>query len=141
MTNSQQCEHCGTPIRDLARYCSRCGRPVTKNDPPAHNAAANGWRTCDNAADLKFRWGSAWGGSPLLGTENLAVTLVNYGHGLRELTVEIRGLNRNRDQVFAVRQEIEQLDSGQQATFELPSYEIPEETRDVTLSLISATRT
>ena len=76
----------------------------------------------------------------MLGTENLAITLVNLGQSLREMTVEIRGLDRNHAQIFAVRQEIEELNSGQEATFELPSYEIHDETRDVSLSLISATR-
>jgi hypothetical protein len=143
MGNSPVCGHCQAPNRATASYCARCGQSLKGSPRQAVGTSPSGeqWRKCDNAADLKYRWCSAWGGSPLLGTENLAITLVNQGRTLRDLTVEIRGVDRNAAQLFALRQEIERLDSGQEATFELPSYEISDETRDVTLSLISATRT
>jgi hypothetical protein len=139
MGNSRVCNHCRAVNKPVAHYCARCGKSIDRDHVERESSGAD-WRRCDNAADLKYRWCSAWGGSPLLGTENLAITLVNQGRGLRDVTVEIRGVDRNAAQLFALRQEIVELNTGQEATFELPSYEISDETRDVTLSLISATR-
>lgn len=144
------CDRCREPARPGAMYCPRCGDPLrlagmaASARSPAPSSEAPGakgcsWRTCDNAADVQYRWGSAWGGQRLLGTENIEVTIINRGRPLRSVVVEVRGRSANGLLPVRMFQEIEELPRNREVRFELASYEMPDEIEELNLSIVSST--
>ncbi|GJQ26838.1 MAG: hypothetical protein HBSAPP02_18700 [Phycisphaerae bacterium] len=144
------CDRCRESARPGAMYCPRCGEPLglagmtasaTAPAPSSEAPGAKGssWRACDNAADVQYRWGSAWGGQRLLGTENIEVAIINRGRPLRSVVLEIRGRSPNGLPPVRMFQEIEELPRNREVRFELASYEMPDEIEELNLSIVSST--
>ncbi|QDV90481.1 hypothetical protein RAS2_15600 [Phycisphaerae bacterium RAS2] len=144
------CEGCKESARPGAMYCPRCGEPLklagmadsSVAQKPAHSglkAKSPNWQACDNAADVQYRWGSAWGGPRLLGTENIEVAIVNRGRPLRSVVLEVRGRSANGLPPVRMFQEIEELPPNREVRFELASYEMPDEIEELSLSIVSST--
>lgn len=144
------CDRCKESARLAAMYCPRCGEPLKQAEMTgspvaqgqtltAPQSKSNAWRACDNAADVQYRWGSAWGGQRLLGTENIEVAIVNRGRPLRSVVVEIRGRSANGLPPVRMFQEIEELPPNREVRFELASYEMPDEIEELNLSIVSST--
>jgi hypothetical protein len=138
-------------------YCSRCGESLPAVPMPNEAAwrgvkktnvesagsqpgasTGGGWRSCDNAADVKYRWGSAWGGRRLLGTENIEVSVVNHGAKLGGVVLELRGLRRGGGKAVRLFQEIGDMPPGREVSFELASYELPDDVEDLVVSIVTS---
>lgn len=143
-----KCPRCRADNRPAARFCARCGlslspgpggslAPGRVRHPDALPAPA-GFRPCGDAANLYFRWESAWGGSTLLGTESIAVTLFNGGYALEAVVLTLEGRDETGGQLFAVEHTVEDLPAGKQVNVEIPSYEIPAPAKELMVSLVSA---
>lgn len=143
------CPRCGAPVRKVARFCARCGLRLERGPdgyldagrvphphpvPPPPN-----WRAVRQAADLHFRWESAWGGEPILGTEGLAVMLLNGGYPLRNAEIEVVGYDGEGCERFKVKAQAYELPRGRDVRVEVPSYELPNcVCRELTVTLLSA---
>lgn len=89
------------------------------------------------AMDLYFRVESAWGGTRL-GSESLSLSVFSGGHSLESVTVEISGIGDADGRAFRVRQEVERLPRGEMVRVEVPSYELPDDPRELSVALVSA---
>jgi hypothetical protein len=101
-------------------------------------AAPEGFVPCAQSANLYFRWESAWGGAKVYGTESLAVTLFNGGYALRAVQLDIAGRDESGQDLFRIRQEVDELLPGEEVQVEVPSYEIPAPAQDLMVTLVSA---
>ena len=141
------CPRCQTVLRPAARFCGRCGlllesvgtelvagriRHPNPLPPP------ESFQPCGEAADLYYRWESAWGGSMLLGTEGIAVFLFSGGYPLRQVVLRIEGADDQGRQLLAVQRTVDDLPRGRQIRLELASYELPAPVRSIGASLVSA---
>ncbi len=143
-----RCPRCRADNRPQARFCARCGLSLSPSPGgslvpgrvrhPEALPAPEGFSPCGDAANLYFRWESAWGGSPLLGTESLRVTLFNGGYPLSAVVLRLEGRDGTGAEVFAIEHTAEQLSRGQEMNIEIPSYEIPAPAQELAVSLISA---
>lgn len=145
MGNDGICGECGAGNLPVAHFCCQCGHPldasprtVGRAPHPAPANVAAGYRKCDRAADLYFKIGSAWGGTRLLGTENLGITIFNAGYGLEQVEFWVTGVNAEGQGVFGCRQNLASMPRRAEVSFEVPSYEISEPPSDVRVELISA---
>lgn len=94
--------------------------------------------SCEQAADLYWRLESAFGGEPLIGTESLAVVMVNGGYALRNAVLQVDGVDSAGHAVFALQKEAPELPRGAEVRIEIASYEISEPVAKVRVSLVSA---
>ncbi|MCB9852615.1 MAG: zinc ribbon domain-containing protein [Phycisphaerales bacterium] len=145
MGNDGICGECGANNVPVAHFCSQCGQPldasprtVGRTPHPVPANVPEGYRKCDRAADLHFKVGSAWGGTRLLGTENLGITVFNAGYGLEQVEIRVTGQNSEGRDVFEFRQVLASVPRRAELSFEVPSYEISEPPSDVRVELISA---
>jgi len=105
----------------------------------AHPAAVPaGYVPIDDAANLYFRWESAFGGELMLGTEGVQISVFNAGYPLRDVLVEVRGEGRDGQELFVLEQPIADLHRGGRASFEVGSYLIPAPLRVVRVGLLGA---
>lgn len=139
------CGECGADNVPVAHFCSQCGYPldasprtVGRVSHPSPAVVPEGYRKCGLAADLYYRVGSVWGGSRLLGTENLGISIFNAGYGLADVELRVEGLSRHGDPVFDFRQKLSTLPRRAEVSFEVPSYEITEPPAEVRVDLASA---
>ncbi len=145
MSDEQRCSQCGASNLDVARFCARCGGPMTVEPQkcgrvphPAPVTAPPDFRRCEGAADLCFQVEASGGGSVLLGTEGFDVTVFNGGYPLASIILMVEGLDAQRQPLFSVELSSERLPRGEQVTLELPSYEISEPASDLSVALVSA---
>lgn len=138
------CEGCGAELRKAARYCPNCGREVgspsqAASGPVHRNPLRPPTDMCPitSTMDLYFRVESAWGGSRL-GSESLALSVMSCGHSLESAVLEISGIGGPDGRAFRVRQEVERLPRGEMVRVEVPSYELPDEPRELSVALVSA---
>ena len=142
------CPRCRTLNPDVARYCRHCGLLMesvagamlsagrTRHpDPLAPTEAAV---PVVGAAHLYYRWQPVGGGTPLLGTEPLVLTVFNGGYSLGEVVLRVRGEDRAGQPLFAIHREIETVLRGQSVDVEIPSYELPGPVQALHVELVSA---
>jgi hypothetical protein len=142
------CPRCGQTNPPPARFCGRCGLSLAVGPDgsasagcvrhPDALAAPEGFRACERATDLHYRWAAAWGAGRLLGAEPLAVALFNGGYPLRSAVLKISGVDAAGRPLFEVEQTIPELPRGVEVLTEIPSYEQPDAASDVSVSLITA---
>lgn len=92
---------------------------------------------CGRAADLYYRLESAWGGK-VLGSETLAIVLFNGGHALSSAVLEIKGIGGADGRAFTAPQGVGLVPRGESIRVEVPSYDLPDDPRDLSVSLSSA---
>lgn len=144
---TETCEACGAALRQAARYCPNCGQQAAGNSkspqaprgpvhpnplrpPPEMSPVAA-------AMDVFYQFNSAWGGSRL-GSESLSLGVLSCGHSLEAVVLEISGVGGRDQAPFRIRQEIERLPRGDKVRVEVPSYELPDEPRELSVTLVSA---
>jgi hypothetical protein len=142
------CPRCQSANRAAAKFCARCGLSLETGVDGTRRAgrlrdarplpAPPGLVPVEGAANLYFRWESAFGGEPVLGTEGVQVLLFNAGYSLRNVLLDVRGDGRDGAEVFAVEQPVAELPRGGRAAFEVGSYLIPAALRVVRVALVSA---
>lgn len=142
------CPRCRHDNRAEARFCSGCGmtldlvpgvdpRPGTIKHPGAI-APPEGFSRCGDAADLHYRWESAWGSGTFLGTEPILIKLFNAGYPLETVELAVRGADAKGDAVFDVVLSMHGLPQGRGVETEVPSYEYSTPASTVEVSLASA---
>lgn len=146
-TGTEVCGACGAALRQAARYCPSCGQQATGNPrasevsrgpvhpnplrpPPEMSPVAE-------AMDVYYQFDSAWGGSRL-GSESLSLSVLSCGHSLEAVVLEISGVGGQSQATFRIRQEIERLPRGDKVRVEVPSYELPDGPRELSVALVSA---
>ncbi len=139
------CPECSAANPPIAQFCARCGRAlvgarstVGRVAHPAPATPPSGYRPCDEAADLYYRVGSAWGGARLLGTENVGITIFNAGYGLCHVELLVRGLDAAGNTMFQVRQKLAELPRRAETEFEVPSYEMSDAPHDLRVVFVTA---
>ena len=142
------CPRCRFQNRPPAKFCASCGLSLApgvdgSHDPgrvaqPQPAAPPAGFNPCANAAQLYFSWESSLGGSTLIGTEGLQVSLFNAGYGLVEATLSLRGEGRDSAIVLEREYSVEQLPRGQIVTLEVPSYDLGGPLRVLRATLVAA---
>lgn len=139
------CGECGAGNLPVAHFCSQCGRPLDASPQtvgrvahPAPSAVPDGYRKCDMAADLYFSVGSAWGGTRLLGTENLGVSIFNAGYSLKNVELRVEGRDGLGHCVCEFCHKLADAPRRAELSFEVPSYEISDAPAVVTVTLVSA---
>lgn len=144
-TMDRTCRDCGARNLAMAQFCARCGSaiavgPATVGRAPHPNPAPvpEGYRRCGQATDLYYRVGSAWGGSRLLGTENVGISLFNAGYPLENARLRVDGLDDSGKRLFSVEPSVEFLPQGEAVEVEIPSYEITEPAEELNVTLVSA---
>ncbi len=145
---SLRCPRCHNSNRDIAHYCSRCGlrlevgasgvRGAGRVTHPDPLAVPDGCVPILDAADLYFHWEAASGGTPLLGTETLSVTVFNAGYSLCDLILRIHGTDADGQDVCAVTRELAELLRGASTDIEIASYDLPAPVRGLHLELVQA---
>lgn len=125
------CAHCGTALDSSPGTVGRAPHPDPLSPPPTSRRVAG-------AADLHFRIESAWGGSRLLGTENLGLLLLNGGYPLCGVVLKVEGLDPAGNALFAVEHELKHLPRGEEVRIEIPSYEISEPAQEWRVTLVTA---
>jgi hypothetical protein len=143
-----KCPRCHAGNRPEARFCAHCGLSLAAGldgtltagriRHPDPLAAPEGFAPCDHAANLYYRWESAWGGRTFLGTESIAVTLFNGGYPLQHAVFAVQGRDESGRQLFASDHTADELPRGQEVRIEVPSYELPAAPRELTVSLVAA---
>lgn len=93
---------------------------------------------CVGCSDLHYRLESSWGGGRPLGSETLAIVVFNGGYPLESVVLEVSGIGGGEGMPFSVRHEIELIPRGEEVLIELPSYELPDDPRQLLVSLVSA---
>ena len=81
---------------------------------------------------------SAWGGARLLGTENVGVTLFNAGYPLRAVELIVEGVDDAGKSLFRLRHLLDRLPRRTEMEFEVPSYEMADDTANLRVELASA---
>jgi hypothetical protein len=142
------CPRCGLGNLVLARFCAGCGlslagaaQGVARAGRIAHPSPAKApaaMRACDDAADLHWSWESAWGGTMILGTEGIGITVFNGGYDLARASFEVTGLDERGEDVFRVELEVTGLSQGTKKTADIPSYELTRPATDLKLRLLAA---
>jgi hypothetical protein len=95
-------------------------------------------RPCDEAVDLYWAWESSWGGSMILGTEGIGITIFNAGYGLARASFEVTGLDERGEGVFRMELEVSGLSQGTKRTADIPSYELKQPAAELKVRLLSA---
>lgn len=146
-SGTELCEACGAALRQAARFCPNCGRQAAGNSKapeaprgPVHPNPLSpppGMSPVAAAMDVFYQFDSAWGGSRL-GSESLSLGVLSCGHALEAVVLEISGVGGSDQTPFRIRQEIERLPRGEKVRVEVPSYELPDEPRELSVTLVSA---
>lgn len=97
-----------------------------------------GFEPCKESADLFFRWASAWGDQPMIGTEPLAIEVFNRGYDLAEIQIGLRVCDQSDVCMLEAERSIDVLRRGMTTTVEVHSYELARPVGRVEVSLISA---
>ncbi|TWT40379.1 hypothetical protein RAS1_40870 [Phycisphaerae bacterium RAS1] len=142
------CPRCRADNVDVAQFCARCGLSLQTEGggPPGPGrvrhpqplAAPEGAIRCRFACDLYFTFGSSWGGPLVLGCETIGLRLFNAGYDLTDVSVRIDALGDKGEAVISTTREIGLLPRGGEAVLELPSYDLSEPVREVTVALTGA---
>jgi hypothetical protein len=142
------CPRCGSTNPDVARFCGNCGLGLELGSEgilgagraPTANPLARptGFQPVQHAANLYFRWEAVGGGTPLLGTESLALLLFNGGYDLAEVTLRIVGTGQAGQTLCAIERAVEAWPRGRQVQLEIPSYELPDRVQALYVELLSA---
>lgn len=145
METVRNCPRCGSASPSVGHFCPQCGlaldatsASVGRAPHPNPVAIPDGYRPCQRAFDLHFRTQSAWGGTRLLGTENVGLSLFNAGYPLQTVVLNVEGLDESGQVLFSVEEAIESLPRGREVEIEIPSYEITEPAREISVTLVSA---
>jgi hypothetical protein len=131
----------------MARFCGACGLALPPelecgdagrvSDPRAL-PVPSGFTPCVESADLFYRWESAWGDQPMLGTEPLAIQIFNRGYDLAAIQLRLRVFDQSDACMLEVERPIDQLKRGMTTTVEVHSYELARPAVRVEACLISA---
>ena len=78
------------------------------------------------------------GGSVLLSTESLSLTLFNGGYALANVVLRLRGTDADGHEVYSIEQSVEALPRDDEVMMEIPSYELPAPAQSMVISLVSA---
>lgn len=142
------CPRCQTSIRGEARFCAKCGLPLTTEDGVISRAGyirhrypippSPGYEAFESGIDLYYRFESAWGGQRLLDTEGIGLVLLNGGYGLQDVVVRVEGRNASGRTLFDGEYAVPELPRGKETTVEVPSYDVPEPVGALFVSLVSA---
>lgn len=142
------CAKCRSSQRRGARFCARCGAvldpveadlpPIVRMVHPRPLPCPAGMTACQGASDLYFRMESSWGGGMPLGSETLAIVLFNGGYPMEAALLEVTGVGGAEGRPFTVRHEVESLPRGEVVLVELPSYELPDDPRQLRVNLVMA---
>lgn len=132
---SQRCPKCHRIVRELARYCARCGQSLSGSaDANSEGRAALpllspplGFSVCDGACEVSYKWESNWGGRSLLSTETLAVLLFNAGETRADVFLKITAMDARGRTLATLRPTAALLPRGETVRVEVPSYELPDE--------------
>jgi len=99
---------------------------------------AQGYAPCGESADLFYRWASAWGDQPMIGTEPLAVEIFNRGYDLAAIQLRLRVCDQSGVLILEADRSIDVLRRGMTTTIEVHSYELSRPVGRVEVSLVSA---
>ncbi|MCK4341960.1 MAG: hypothetical protein KAY37_09585 [Phycisphaerae bacterium] len=142
------CPRCKTSNVDAANYCCHCGLPLAeaaagvvdagRTPHPEPLKPPEGFEPIESAAQLYFHWEPAGGGTLLLGTETLGLSVYNGGYDLAEVALQVRGEDQNGKELFAVECEIEEWPRGRTEYHEIPSWELPDPVHALHVELVKA---
>ena len=145
---SMDCPRCRTANPDVARFCRNCGLGLETSPEGILGAGRaptadplprpDGFQPIQQAANLYFRWEATGGGTPLLGTESLALEVFNGGYDLVRVVLRVCGSDRIGEPLCTVQREIEEWPRGRLAQLEIPSYELPDRVQALNVELITA---
>lgn len=133
LTMNLTCPRCRRINLQVARFCSTCGlslacgpggREAGRIVHPEPLPPPAGFEALADAEGLHYAWESAWGSAPLIGTEPLRLELFNAGYALKEVMLEVRGVDREGKPALRCMRELEKWDRGQHIVLEIPSYDI-----------------
>lgn len=140
------CPRCGISNPDVARFCRRCGLvlkmgargPLGAGRAPHRDPLPppEGFEPIGSAKNLHFRWQVVGGGTPLLGTEPLELSVFNGGYGLKEVVLRVIGLDESGSALCQLEREISQWQRGATVTLEIASYDLPDRVRGIGVELI-----
>ena len=142
-----RCPRCRSTASPVARYCGTCGLalPTAKENlepgrvpDPRALLVPSAFFPCGESADLFYRWESAWGDQPMLGTEPLAIQVFNRGYDLSALLLRIRVCDQSDASMLEVERSIELLRRGMTTTVEVHSYELARPAGHDEVTLVSA---
>ena len=141
-----ECPRCRSENAQDARFCAHCGLLLDSGGPqqagrvrhPQPAAVPSGYLPCEDAVGLYFFAESSLGGQALLGTEGLLVSVLNSGYPLCEVELELRGQDREGNELFALQRAVQLLAQGERVELEVPSYEIEAPLAQLRVRLISA---
>ncbi len=145
---SLSCPRCRTLNPDVAHYCRQCGLRLEvaggavagagRIRHPNPLVSAEATAAVAGAAHLHYGRQPVGGGTPLLGTEPLELTVFNGGYDLANVVLRVRGDGEAGRSLFALMREIETLARGQAVRLEIPSYELPGPLHALHVELVSA---
>ena len=145
---SLTCPRCRRANLQVARFCSTCGlslscgpggeRQAGRIAHPEPIAAPKNFQAVSDSEGLHYTWQSAWGKTSLIGTEPLRLDVHNAGYPLREVRLEIRGVDREGNSSVACVRELEKWDRGERIALEIASYEIAAPLHALDVRLASA---
>lgn len=72
-----------------------------------------------------------------MGTEGIAVMVTSAGYALEEVVLEVKGLDGGGNELFAVQKSVEELPRGREVRVEVPSYDVPADPKELTVTLVS----
>lgn len=113
---------------------SPAGRTIHQRPLPC----PEGMVACRGIGEVFYRQEPAWGGQKLLASETLAIELFAAGFSLTGVVIELSGVSGARRTPFTVRQEVASLPRGQMVRIEVASYELPDDPRELNVSVLSA---
>ncbi len=128
------CAQCGLMLEVGAQGVRGAGRAPHRDALPA----PEGYESIREAVDLHYRCEAASGGSLLLGTEPLTVTAFNGGYDLCEVVLRVWVRNAAGQELVAVEREIQEWPRGESVELEIPSYELPDIVRALSVELVTA---
>jgi hypothetical protein len=145
---AMQCPRCSRSNPDVARFCRHCGLvlklgargPLGPGHVPHPEPAAvpSGFEPIAGSENLYFHWTALGGGRPLLGTEPLALQVINVGYGLREVVLRVTGSDENGRALCTLEREIAEWLFGVEVDLEIASYELPDRVRALQVELVQA---
>ncbi|MGE3179991.1 MAG: hypothetical protein AB7N71_00025 [Phycisphaerae bacterium] len=142
------CPRCKRSVTASAKFCAYCGLSLTgavaaqpdagRMAHPEPLATPQGAEPWQQARCLYFKRQSAWGGTRLIGTEPIELTLFNAGYPLRDVRYEVRAVGKRGEPAYQGVLEIEQFPTGVEITVEIPSWELQDAVHSVAVRLLSA---
>jgi hypothetical protein len=145
---SMDCPRCRTANPDVARFCRNCGLGLAGGPEGILGAGRaptadplprpDGFQPIQQAANLYFRWEATGGGTPLLGTESLAMTVFNGGYDLAQVVLRVLATGKIGQVLCTIERQIEEWPRGKLLQLEIPSYELPDRVQALNVELITA---